>query len=78
MTDGTAAFRYGEFGIGKEFVEEGVPIRYPDVFAALRPELGLLEEHDGDAVEGVDFFGVQIVLGGANVALSTIAPRLVL
>src|SRR5680860_1437058 len=51
---------------------------HADVLAALGAELGLVEEHDGDAVEGVDFLIVEIVLGRADIALENAAafPRL--
>ena len=77
MAELAGVVQHRQFGIAQELVEEAIPIGQTDVLPAHGAELGLIQEHHGDAVEGVDLPRVQIVLGGAHVLLEHAAafPR---
>jgi len=71
--DRSRVFENGKLRVAQESLQQHFPIVHVDVFAPLRAELGLVQEHDRYAIERVYFLGIEVVLRRADIALDHVA-----
>ena len=68
MADLSGIGQKRQFDIRQEFIQKDGPVIHVNRLATLGSELGLIEEHNGDSVERVDFAAIEIVLGRRDIA----------